>query len=231
MESYQKADPVAIDGVFTGQVLVVEDDEINAQVIQAMLKKFGLAVRLVGDGQQALEAIMSGDAADLILMDLQMPVIDGCTATQKIRQWETATNRIHRPIVALTASVFEENRQYCLSVGMNGFLTKPIMLDDLKAALSQWLVAMPGTPNQASSAIKPLDVPKVLTIIRKLIPLLEQHQYDAISCFNELRTVLTNTELNAEIAKVGELVKKIKFDLVLDELHKIMRSRGWEKIC
>jgi CheY-like chemotaxis protein len=80
---------------------------------------------------------------DLILMDLQMPVMDGYDATEKIRQWETTNQRSHLPIIALTANAFEEDRQHCLAVGMDDFLTKPIALEALKLALARWLPAAP----------------------------------------------------------------------------------------
>ena len=125
---------------FSGRVLVVEDYVINRMVIESMLGKLGLTVTLVTDGQQAVDAIILGDQLpDLILMDLNMPVMDGCTAVTLIRQWEADGNRACLPIIALTADAFEEDRQRCLAVGMDDFLTKPIGLDALKSTLGKWL--------------------------------------------------------------------------------------------
>lgn len=76
---------------------------------------------------------------DLVLMDLQMPVLDGYGATRYIRQWEADTGQPRVPIIALTADAFEEDRRRCLAVGMDDFLTKPIALEALKAAMTQWL--------------------------------------------------------------------------------------------
>jgi CheY-like chemotaxis protein len=101
-----------------------------------------LTSTLASDGQLAVQAITEAapeDLPDLILMDLQMPVMDGYSATQHIRQWETVEQRKPLPIIALTADAFEENRQHCLAVGMNDFLTKPIAIDALKSALAKWL--------------------------------------------------------------------------------------------
>ena len=128
-----------------GHVLVAEDNPVNALVINSMLGTLGITMTLVADGQQAVDAIMqgamdeSGHRPALILMDLHMPVMDGYTATQRIRQWEEDNHRTHLPIIALTADAFEEDRQRCLAVGMDDFLTKPIAIDALKAALLQWL--------------------------------------------------------------------------------------------
>jgi signal transduction histidine kinase/ActR/RegA family two-component response regulator len=124
----------------TGRVLVVEDNKVNRMVIESLLKKMGLTVTLLTDGQQAVDAIILGDQLpDIILMDLQMPVMDGYTAVTLIRQWEADRNRDCLPIIALTADAFEEDRQRCLVVGMDDFLTKPIDLNALKLTLGKWL--------------------------------------------------------------------------------------------
>lgn len=123
-----------------GRVLVVEDNMVNRMVIESMLDKLGLIVTLLTDGQQAVDAITHGDQnPDLVLMDLHMPVMDGYTAVTLIRQWETDQSRSCLPIIALTADAFEEDRQHCLAVGMDDFLTKPIELNALKSTLSKWL--------------------------------------------------------------------------------------------
>jgi len=125
-----------------GHLLVAEDNPINALVIKSLLGRLGVTMILVGDGQQAVDAIMQaapGEHFDLVLMDLHMPVLDGYGATEKIRQWETRSGQSRRPIIALTADAFEEDRRRCLAVGMDDFLTKPIAIEALKVALTQWL--------------------------------------------------------------------------------------------
>jgi signal transduction histidine kinase/ActR/RegA family two-component response regulator len=126
---------------FSGHVLVVEDNMVNRMVIESLLESLGITVTLLNDGQQAVDAITNGDQKpDLILMDLHMPVMDGYTAVTQIRQWEADQQSAAMPIIALTADAFEEDRQHCMAVGMNDFLTKPIELSALKSALSKWLV-------------------------------------------------------------------------------------------
>jgi PAS domain S-box-containing protein len=127
----------------SGRVLVVEDNMVNRMVIESLLVKLGVTVTLLNDGQQAVDAITHGDQKpDIILMDLHMPVMDGYTAVTQIRQWEADQQRTHLPIIALTADAFEEDRQHCLAVGMNDFLTKPVELNVLKSTLSKWLSVM-----------------------------------------------------------------------------------------
>ena len=121
------------------RVLVVEDDLFNLEVISTLLEQFGIGVAAAQNGQQALDAIMEGVPADLILMDLQMPVLDGYSATARIRQWETETGRSRCPIIALSADAFARDRQRCLDVGVDDFLAKPINVPLLRALLERWL--------------------------------------------------------------------------------------------
>ena len=121
------------------RVLVVEDDLFNLEVISTLLEQFGIGVAAAHNGQQALDAIMQGVRADLIFMDLQMPVLDGYSATARIRQWETETGRSRCPIIALSAEAFARDRQRCLDVGVDDFLAKPINVPLLRALLERWL--------------------------------------------------------------------------------------------
>ncbi|MDD5248174.1 MAG: ATP-binding protein [Rhodocyclaceae bacterium] len=123
----------------TRGVLVVEDNAVNRKVVGAMLTKLGLTVEYVDNGQRAVDAIGRGLAPHLILMDCQMPVMDGFAATQAIRAWELAHGRTRVPIIALTAGAFDEDREHCLAVGMDDFLTKPISLAELGTMLDRWL--------------------------------------------------------------------------------------------
>ena len=128
-----RADPMP------GLVLVVEDNAINRLVVEGMLGKLGARFKSVEDGQLALKAVQDGLQPDLVLMDMQMPVMDGITATRHIREWERQTGRAATPIVALTAGAFETDRDSCLAAGMDDFMTKPIHVKDLGALLDKWL--------------------------------------------------------------------------------------------
>ena len=121
------------------RVLLVEDNLTNQQVVQALLRKRGVTVELAENGQQAVDAVTRGISPDLVLMDCQMPVMDGFTATMQIRQWEQANNRPRLPIVAVTAGAFAEDRMRCMESGMDDFLAKPLGFEELNAALAKWL--------------------------------------------------------------------------------------------
>ncbi|MGE5466872.1 MAG: ATP-binding protein [Ignavibacteria bacterium] len=121
------------------RVLVVEDNAVNRKVVGAMLARPGLAIEYVENGKLGLEAVMRDGPFDLILMDCQMPVMDGYTATRAIRDWESANGCPPAPIVALTAGAFDEDRERCLAAGMDDFLTKPVNLAELHAMLEKRL--------------------------------------------------------------------------------------------
>ena len=120
-----------------GRVLVVEDDRVNQRVIGHFLKKLGLEFGLAEDGNAAITAGLE-DGWDLILMDCHLPGVDGLEATRQIR-----SRRPDRPIpiIALTANASTEDRSGCLAAGMNDFLTKPVRVELLSAALQRWLPA------------------------------------------------------------------------------------------
>ncbi len=121
-------------------ILVVEDNPTNRKVVEAMLRKQGYRVDSVEHGQAAVEFVRQ-QRPDLILMDVQMPVMDGCDATRAIRQFEAETAGERLPIVALTAGAFAEDRENCLAAGMDDFLTKPVnqaaLLDVLARCLAE----------------------------------------------------------------------------------------------
>jgi signal transduction histidine kinase/CheY-like chemotaxis protein len=120
----------------SGRVLVVEDNRVNQQVICAMLNQLGFEVIAVDNGQLAVERVMQeADTISAILMDVQMPVLDGYEATRQIRDWESFQGRSALPIIAVTADAFIEDQARCRDAGMDHFLPKPIKLSALSEAL------------------------------------------------------------------------------------------------
>jgi len=118
-------------------VLLVEDNHTNQIVARGMLEHCGCNVYIANSGEQAIAAIKE-KSFELILMDCDMPGIDGFTATRIIREWEILQQFSRTPIVALTAHVLESARQRCYDAGMDDFLTKPLNLDELAATLQRW---------------------------------------------------------------------------------------------
>jgi CheY-like chemotaxis protein len=117
------------------RILLAEDNEINQEVAIEILRAVGLSIEIANDGREAVDMAATHDY-DLILMDMQMPRLDGIAATQEIRalpHWKD------RPILAMTANAFSEDRQRCLAAGMNDFVPKPVDPDDLYRMLLKWL--------------------------------------------------------------------------------------------
>jgi CheY-like chemotaxis protein/HPt (histidine-containing phosphotransfer) domain-containing protein len=134
-----------------GRVLVVEDNTVNQKVAVAMIESLGYAAEAVGNGIEAVEACAK-QAYDAILMDCQMPQMDGFKATAFIRQREGLSRRT--PIIALTASVTAEDRQRCLAAGMDDYLSKPVPREALAGTLRKWIPTV-GAPPTVESAATP----------------------------------------------------------------------------
>ncbi len=118
------------------RVLVVEDNPVNQKVAIGMLKRHGHTVTLVTNGLEALGAY--GESRfDIVLMDVQMPVMDGLSATQAIREIEAQRGGAHLPIIGLTAHALPSDQTRCLEAGMDGFLSKPFKLDELLSLMQE----------------------------------------------------------------------------------------------
>jgi CheY-like chemotaxis protein len=124
---------------YAGHVLLVEDNRVNQRLALALLGRMGLTVDLAQDGVEAVERIATG-AYDLVLMDCQMPRMDGFEATQIIRAREGAAGSPRRlPIIAVTASALAGDEERCISAGMDDYLAKPIRSEALSRKLRHWL--------------------------------------------------------------------------------------------
>ncbi|MBM3555439.1 MAG: PAS domain S-box protein [Alphaproteobacteria bacterium] len=117
------------------RILIAEDNVVNRQLIEAFLKRLGDGVDTAMDGMEALRAVARG-GYDLVLMDVQMPVLDGLEATRRIRELPGRSGRV--PIIALTADAFTTNAQACEAAGMNEFIPKPLDLGRLRATLDRY---------------------------------------------------------------------------------------------
>ncbi len=119
-----------------GQVMVVEDEPVNMLLISEVLRKMGIDVIRAGNGKEALE-LLSEKTPAMIFMDVNMPVMDGYEATEHIRRLPDARKNI--PVIALTADAMKEDREKCLSVGMNSYISKPFRLEEIELALKKYL--------------------------------------------------------------------------------------------
>ncbi|HQW90991.1 MAG TPA: response regulator, partial [Nitrospira sp.] len=121
-----------------GRILLAEDSPVNREVAIGMLEQLGYEVEVAENGQEALAAA-ERDYFDIVLMDCQMPEMDGLTATGEIRRRETASGRRRLPIIALTAHAMQGDREHCLTAGMDDYLSKPFTQMQLQGIVRKWL--------------------------------------------------------------------------------------------
>lgn len=144
-------DPTLAETLETANILVVEDNEVNQQVARELLQQAGARVHIAGDGALALRMLQQ-EPFDLVLMDMQMPVMDGLTATRHIRE-----RGLQVPVVAMTANALSTDRDRCIAAGMNDFVSKPIRPQELYRVVSQWLPRQAGM--EAAAAPESPDGP------------------------------------------------------------------------
>ncbi len=185
------AAPVA--AALQGHVLLVEDNELNQVVARGMLELIGVTLDTVGDGAQAVARLREqGARYQLVLMDVQMPVLDGFGAARQIRHWLG----LSLPIVALTAGVLEHERARCLAAGMDDFVAKPIDPAQLYAALARYLpAAAHGAP---PARVQPTPAPRSAPALAAPAPAFDPTMLNTIAAFD-----------SAQFANVCVLVRQM----------------------
>lgn len=138
------------------RVLVAEDHPLSQKVINGMMHRLDVNARLVVNGVQVVEEARKGNY-DLILMDCDMPEMDGFEATRRIRQWETQNRRPEIPIIALTAHIMDEHKERSLACGMNAHLSKPVELSELRDTLLRWAASSKTLRTRAANESAPKD--------------------------------------------------------------------------
>ncbi len=120
------------------RILVAEDNSISTKVIRGMLSKLNLKPDTASNGEEALRA-MQEQQYDLVLMDCEMPVLDGFSATERLREWEQRERRSRTPVVALTAHILAEHKERARQVGMDGHMSKPVEMSQLRELIAHWV--------------------------------------------------------------------------------------------
>jgi CheY-like chemotaxis protein/signal transduction histidine kinase len=129
------------------RILVAEDNSISTKVIRGMLGKLNLQPDTASNGEEALEA-MKSQRYDLVLMDCEMPILDGFSATAQLRAWEMGHQRVRTPVVALTAHILSEHKERARLAGMDGHMAKPIELSQLREVIEHWVAKRDARPNE-----------------------------------------------------------------------------------
>jgi len=150
--------PQTLPAALGGHVLLVEDNPVNRQVAQRLLGLIGLSFELAENGKEALDAV-ARQPFDAVLMDCQMPVMDGYTATRILRQNEASQTGKHIPIIAMTANAMAGDREKCLKAGMDDYLSKPLNRALLEQTLRKWLPAGARSRTVTAPAASPAPAP------------------------------------------------------------------------
>jgi CheY-like chemotaxis protein len=191
--------PASMQGV---RVLAAEDNEANQQVLAGLAEYFGFHVTVVGNGREALEAIQKDASFQVVLMDCQMPVMDGYRATNAIREWEARIGRPRVPIIAVTAHALAGERDKVLDAGMDDYITKPIDFRVLARKIAHF-----GNVNapRDTSVLDHEILSQLRTLVslarpRFLIDLIEKYSHDARASLEALKRAVAEgdgTELRA----------------------------------
>jgi CheY-like chemotaxis protein len=161
-ETVEQSDTPAAAPLHSLSILVAEDNEINALLIRSLLTRLGHDVTVAANGEEALESWAMAQAAntpyDLVMMDIQMPGLDGIETTRKIREREAGRHAPPTAILALTANTLIDDRRACLESGMDGFLVKPLDQDKLADSLARLIAARHLAAWPESNAVEPDSV-------------------------------------------------------------------------
>jgi CheY-like chemotaxis protein/signal transduction histidine kinase len=207
----QEGSPSGVDT--TGaRVLLAEDNAVNQKVALAMLGKIGCETAVVGTGTAALEALEKEDF-DLILMDCEMPEMDGFEATQRIRENETSSGTKAIPIIALTAYALQRTRDACFAAGMNDFLSKPYSCDELRETVARWARQQSREESPMNPPEPSKDEEREDLGLRVLLAEDNTTSQDLISVM--LKRLGCDVDVVRDGAQLLDIVGEAKYDLIL----------------
>lgn len=200
----------------TGRVLVVDDGAPNRQLIRVILTKAGVEVDEAENGQQAVEMALANDYA-VVLMDIQMPVLDGYGATSKLRE-----SGYEKPIIALTANAMLDEQDKCAEIGFSHFLPKPVNIDKLIETLAHWMPANEQTPTPQGSPVPGIAQPLAI-------------EHDASAIANAEESSAASTNVDTPVAETSSStasatstgVYKTQFAASLDSFGKAIGNSDW----
>ena len=210
------------------KVLLVEDNTINQEVAVNMLKIQGYDVDVVNNGQQALDAL-SENIYQLVVMDCEMPIMNGYQATQQWRRVEQGNNRPPVPIIALTAHAISGEREKCLACGMNDFISKPFEFENFRDTLKKWLgtnsdpqshKAMHDDRNMADEDNVIISVPELPLQVQKEI--LNQKKLDQLRYWQgKPNPVLLEKVVRLYLEQMPKLISEMEQALQLGDLENV----------
>jgi signal transduction histidine kinase/CheY-like chemotaxis protein len=220
------------------RILLVEDNAVNREVAVGMLESLGCAAISVENGRLAIEAADTA-AYDAVLMDCQMPVMDGLTATAQIRRREQQSGAARVPIIALTANAMEGDRERCLAAGMDDFLSKPFTQQQLATLLRRWLAlrALPETERRDLSRVPLIDASVLRniaalakpTLLNSMIDLYLRHSPDLIEAIETAAANMQADELSQAVHTLKSSTSNLggtRLAMVAKECEVLAREGG-----
>lgn len=224
-----------LNGVY---VLLAEDNPMNQQVARKILGDMGCHLTIVGNGQEAYDTYLKHNF-DVVLMDIQMPVMGGLEATERIREQESYLNK-HIPIVAMTAHSMQGHKEMCLDAGMDDYISKPISPKSVYAVLRKWVEKAPLPQGESETveidSASTLQATPAVKELHKTPPLIEGEQPVELSRLRELtdgdddlfaqliQLFLTDTEEHNELLKIAILAKDAS--VITSEAHRLKGGAG-----
>ena len=207
-----------------GHVLVVEDDSANRDVAASFLVELGLQFTLANGGQEGLDRFAAQGPFSLVLMDVHMPDMDGGIATEQLRALEAARGLARTPVIGLSADVRPETRSRCIAAGMDGFISKPLLMDAFVACLRNWL------PEAAPASIAPqaaLPVPDLSAALQALMPLLRARKFAAHRAFQALQETAAGSAVERELSDIEASMAQMQFAVVEQRLQALAAQYQW----
>lgn len=214
----QAEDQLRLDGKL---ILLAEDSRINQAFAQEVLENMGARLIIASNGKEALQALQSNPGVDLVLMDCQMPLMDGFEATRRIVEWKKSnTIKPSLPVIALTANAMEGDREKCIEAGMDDYISKPVRRKDLKMSVYRWLV------DHNSDAALPRD-----EMGEMAVPLVDSHaRRESQAVFSEkYQTMLTYYREDGDtyLAEIDSAIARKNIEAVIRPAHTLKsNSRG-----
>jgi two-component system, sensor histidine kinase and response regulator len=220
------------------KILLVEDNPVNREVAAGMLESLGCAIDAAENGWLAIQA-MNSAAYDAVLMDCQMPVMDGLTATAEIRRCEHTSGAARVPIIALTANAMEGDRERCMAAGMDDFLSKPFTQQQLATLLRRWLAlrALPETERRDLSRVPLIDAGVLRNIaalakpalLNSMIDLYLQHSPSLIGAIETAAANLQGDALSQAVHTLKSSTSNLggaRLAMVAKECETLVREGG-----
>lgn len=209
------------------RILLVEDNPVNQQVLLGMLRYLGLGAEVAHNGLDALEKL-SSKTYDLVLMDGQMPEMNGFTASIQFRAYEQRHNKGHTPIIALTAMAMTGDREKCIAAGMDDYLTKPVNRRELHATLLRWLKPSEEVPEPIAEkkTTTPSFNPDILEHLRKeqegdIVPIIDAYLRLLPSSLARLETAVQQGDL-AALQSIAQLLRESSLQVGASRLAKLL---------